>query len=111
MVAASTAEIAASTSAQHSAVRQPGARLVSLDAFRGATIAAMILVNDPGSWAASYAPLQHAAWNGWTPTDLVFPFFLFIMGVAMEFSFASRRNNAKPDRRGLLLHVLVRAIA
>ena len=61
-------------------------RLLSLDAFRGITIAAMILVNTPGSWGYVYAPLRHADWHGWTPTDLIFPFFLFIVGVAMTFS-------------------------
>jgi predicted acyltransferase len=61
-------------------------RLVSLDAFRGITIAAMILVNNPGSWRYTHAPLRHAAWNGWTPADLIFPFFLFIVGVAITFS-------------------------
>ena len=61
-------------------------RLLSLDAFRGITIAAMILVNTPGSWVYVYAPLRHADWHGWTPTDLIFPFFLFIVGVAMTFS-------------------------
>jgi len=65
-------------------------RLVSLDVFRGITIAGMILVNHPGSWSNKYAPLGHAAWHGWTPTDLVFPFFLFIVGVAMTFSFDRR---------------------
>ncbi|MFA5436775.1 MAG: heparan-alpha-glucosaminide N-acetyltransferase domain-containing protein, partial [Candidatus Neomarinimicrobiota bacterium] len=62
-------------------------RLVALDVFRGATIALMILVNNPGSWGAIYPPLKHAAWHGWTPTDFVFPFFLFIVGVAMAFAF------------------------
>lgn len=62
------------------------ARLVSLDAFRGLTIAAMILVNNPGSWSAVYWPLDHAHWHGWTPTDLVFPFFLFMVGMALPFS-------------------------
>lgn len=73
-------------------------RLVSLDVFRGITIAAMILVNNPGSWAHMYAPLKHAAWNGWTPTDLIFPFFLFIVGVAMTYSFSSmqRKGIEKP---------------
>lgn len=62
-------------------------RLSSLDAFRGFTIALMILVNTPGSWAHVYAPLRHAKWHGCTPSDLIFPFFLFIVGVAMRFSF------------------------
>ncbi len=62
-------------------------RVVALDAFRGFTIATMILVNTPGSWAYIYPPLSHAEWHGCTPTDLVFPFFLFIVGVAMWFSF------------------------
>ena len=61
-------------------------RLVSLDAFRGITIAGMILVNNPGSWSYVYPPLRHAEWHGWTPTDLIFPFFLFIVGVSMTFS-------------------------
>lgn len=61
-------------------------RLLSLDAFRGFTIAGMILVNDPGTWSHVYSPLRHASWNGCTPTDLVFPFFVFIMGVSMYFS-------------------------
>src|SRR5580765_2653225 len=64
----------------------PAGRLVSLDAFRGLTSAAMILVNNPGTWAAIYGPLEHAPWHGWTPTDLIFPFFLFIVGVSMGFS-------------------------
>lgn len=58
-------------------------RLLSLDVFRGLTIAAMILVNNPGTWRAVYPPLAHADWHGWTPADLVFPFFLFIVGVSI----------------------------
>ena len=61
-------------------------RLLALDVFRGMTIAFMILVNTPGSWSHVYAPLLHAKWNGATPTDMVFPFFLFIVGVSMYFS-------------------------
>ncbi|MFT4665111.1 MAG: putative acyltransferase, partial [Gammaproteobacteria bacterium] len=61
-------------------------RLQSLDAFRGFTILAMILVNTPGSWSHLYSPLSHADWHGCTPTDLVFPFFLFIVGVSVWFS-------------------------
>jgi predicted acyltransferase len=62
-------------------------RLMSLDVFRGITIAGMLLVNNPGSWSTVYPPLLHAEWHGWTPTDLIFPFFLFIVGVSMTFSF------------------------
>jgi len=62
-------------------------RLLSLDVLRGITIAGMILVNNPGSWGSIYAPLRHAQWNGLTPTDLVFPFFMFIMGVSMFLSY------------------------
>src|SRR5690242_21241147 len=81
-------------------------RLLSLDVLRGATIAAMILVNDPGDEPSSYWPLKHAQWNGWTPTDLVFPSFLFIVGVSMSYSFASRLK--RESRRSLMLHVLKR---
>ncbi|MFQ5537107.1 MAG: acyltransferase family protein [Gemmatimonadota bacterium] len=85
------------------------ARLTSLDAFRGLTIAGMILVNNPGSWAHVYAPLRHAEWNGWTPTDLIFPYFLFILGVAVPFSF-SRRLSEGARRVDLFRHVLRRAV-
>ncbi|MDB4925124.1 DUF5009 domain-containing protein [Mucilaginibacter sp.] len=86
-------------------------RLLSLDVFRGVTIAAMILVNDPGDWGHIYAPLEHSKWNGCTPTDLIFPFFLFIVGVsivyAMERKAADPRNHSKMIwgalRRGVLL--------
>jgi predicted acyltransferase len=84
-------------------------RLMSLDLFRGATIAGMILVNNAGDEPNSYWPLKHAQWNGWTPTDLVFPFFLFIVGVAMAFSFSSRLKRGEP-RRKLLAHVLWRGL-
>ena len=62
-------------------------RLLSLDVFRGITVAAMILVNNPGDWGYVYAPLLHAHWHGCTPTDLIFPFFLFIVGVSISFAF------------------------
>jgi predicted acyltransferase len=64
----------------------PAPRLLSLDTFRGLTMAAMVLVNNPGTWRAIYAPLEHAAWHGLTPTDVIFPFFLFIVGVAIALS-------------------------
>lgn len=68
-------------------------RLLSLDVFRGLTVAAMILVNNPGDWGNIYAPLKHAAWNGCTPTDLIFPFFLFIVGVSIAFSLGSKKES------------------
>ena len=67
-------------------------RLPSLDFFRGITVAAMITVNNPGSWDSVYAPLLHAHWNGCTPTDLIFPFFLFIVGVSIHFAYRSKRS-------------------
>jgi predicted acyltransferase len=85
-------------------------RLQSLDAFRGLTIAGMILVNNPGSWEHIYPPLEHAAWNGWTPTDLIFPFFLFIVGVSLTYSFARRIERG--DSRGVLIRkIATRSIA
>jgi predicted acyltransferase len=83
-------------------------RLTSLDIFRGLTIAAMILVNDPGSWSESYPQLKHASWNGWTMTDMIFPFFLWIMGVAMTFSFAKRREGGASSG-SLMAHTLKRS--
>jgi predicted acyltransferase len=72
------------------------ARLLSLDAFRGLTIVAMILVNNPGKWGVEhqYWPLSHAEWHGWTPTDLIFPFFLFIVGTALAYSLRKYREGA-----------------
>jgi predicted acyltransferase len=82
-------------------------RLESLDIFRGMTIAGMLLVNNMGD--PKYDPLEHAVWNGWTPTDLVFPFFAFIMGVAIPFSFAKRSQNE--SRKDLFIHTLSRGLA
>ena len=76
------------------------ARLQSLDVFRGATIASMLLVNNPGTWGAIYWPLEHAEWHGWTPTDLIFPFFLFIVGITTELS---RKEPLAILRRGSLI--------
>jgi predicted acyltransferase len=85
------------------------ARLVSLDVFRGITIAAMLIVNNPGSWAHKYGPLGHADWHGWTPTDLIFPFFLFIVGVAVPFSFAKR--SLSESKGEMLAHIWARALS
>jgi predicted acyltransferase len=85
-----------------------GQRLLSLDAFRGITIAGMVLVNNPGSWDSIYSPLEHAEWNGWTPTDLVFPFFLFIVGVAMTLSLGKRVETGG-SKRDLYLKIFRRA--
>lgn len=80
-------------------------RLQALDAFRGLTVAGMLLVNNPGTWSAVYPPLRHAEWHGWTPTDLVFPFFLFIVGITTELSFEARRRRGAtlPDLHSQLL--------
>ena len=91
----------------------PTGRLVSLDVFRGITIAGMVLVNNPGTWSSIYWPLEHAEWHGWTPTDLVFPFFLFIVGVSITLAFGRRvEDGTGKDRRfarDLYLKVIKRA--
>jgi predicted acyltransferase len=76
-------------------------RLLSLDVFRGITVAGMILVNNPGDWGNVYPPLLHAPWHGLTPTDLVFPFFLFIVGVSIVYALSTRRED--PTQHGQLL--------
>ncbi len=89
-------------------------RLTSLDVFRGITVAGMLLVNNPGTWAAIYPPLEHAEWNGWTPTDLIFPFFLFIVGITTHLSLTARRQRGDDDatlikqilRRGAIIYLL-----
>ncbi len=86
----------------------PAPRLLSLDVFRGFTIAAMVLVNNPGDWAYIYAPLRHAAWNGWTFTDWVFPFFLFICGVSLTFS-TTRALESGVSKRTVMLQLWRRA--
>jgi predicted acyltransferase len=95
-----------------------GTRLLSLDVFRGLTVAAMVLVNNPGTWKAIYPPLRHAEWHGWTFTDLIFPAFLFIVGAAIPFALAPRlargervwprivRRAAAIFVLGLLLHAI-----
>ena len=70
-------------------------RILSVDIFRGATILLMVLVNTPGTWSNVYGPFLHADWHGYTPTDLVFPFFLFIVGTSIAFSYKGRKVNAK----------------
>lgn len=84
---------------------EPGERLVALDVFRGMTVASMLLVNNPGSWSAIYAPLAHAPWHGWTPTDLIFPFFVFIVGITTQISIGARRargDNEAAIRRQII---------
>src|SRR5207248_7191966 len=80
-------------------------RLLSLDAFRGMTVAAMVIVNNPGSWRAVYGPLRHAEWHGWTPTDLIFPFFLFIVGAAVPLALGRRVDAGEPRA-----HIVVRVV-
>ncbi len=82
-------------------------RWVALDAVRGLTVASMLLVNNPGTWSAIYPSLEHARWHGWTPTDLIFPFFLFIVGITTELSL-DRRVAAGAGDRVIRLQVLRR---
>lgn len=108
------AESAVTTGASVEPARAKRDRLLSLDVFRGITIAGMLLVNNPGTWSAIYPPLEHAPWNGWTPTDLIFPFFLFIVGITTHISITSRRERGDEDaalvkqilRRGGLIFLL-----
>jgi predicted acyltransferase len=84
-------------------------RIVSLDVFRGMTIAGMTIVNNPGTWEHIYWPLEHAQWHGWTPTDLVFPFFLFIVGVAIPLAFSKRVDSGR-NKRDLYLKIIKRTL-
>ncbi len=84
-------------------------RLLSLDVFRGLTVAAMILVNNPGDWGHIYAPLEHAEWNGCTPTDLIFPFFLFIVGVSIVYALSSKKEN--PELHNQLIFTALKRAA
>lgn len=97
----------------------PRERLLSLDVFRGITVAGMLLVNNPGTWSAIFPPLEHAEWHGWTPTDLIFPFFLFIVGITTHLSLSARRARGDDDsalvkqilRRGIIIYLLGFAMA
>ena len=84
-------------------------RLLSLDIFRGITIAGMILVNNPGTWDAIYPPLEHSKWNGCTPTDIIFPFFLFIVGVAIPLAL-DRRTEKGDSNKKIILQITRRSI-
>jgi predicted acyltransferase len=93
---------------QPSILQQSPVRLLSLDVFRGLTVAAMILVNNPGSWTHIYAPLKHAEWHGCTPTDLIFPFFLFIVGVSISYALGSKKGYMSHSK--LIITALKRAL-
>ncbi len=84
-------------------------RLISLDALRGFTIAAMVIVNDPGSWSHVYAPLRHAEWNGCTLTDLIFPFFLFIVGISVALAY-TKRLDARVPKKQIYRKIVTRTI-
>lgn len=91
------------------ALEGESSRLVSLDVFRGITIVGMIIVNNPGNWSYVYPALRHSLWNGWTPTDLVFPFFVFIMGVAIAYAFA-RRFESGESKKKIYLKIIRRTV-
>ncbi|HEU4439562.1 MAG TPA: heparan-alpha-glucosaminide N-acetyltransferase domain-containing protein, partial [Methylomirabilota bacterium] len=102
-------DVAPAVTERESAAVRPAPRLQSLDVFRGLTIAAMLLVNNPGSWSHVYPPLEHVPWDGWTPTDLVFPFFLFIVGITTVFSLGGLMERGATGRQ-LFRKVLIRSI-
>ena len=84
-------------------------RIISVDFLRGLTVAGMILVNNPGSWEHIYAPLEHSVWNGCTPTDLVFPFFLFIVGISISYSLSVPKTSTD-NQSELVIKIIRRAI-
>ena len=88
--------------------RLPAGRLLALDVFRGVTITAMILVNNPGSWQHIYAPMAHASWHGWTLTDLIFPFFIFIVGVSITLA-RSKQLITRQGRGQIVRAALIRS--
>jgi len=91
------------------AIKAKQPRLLSLDVFRGAAMAAMVLVNDPGDWTHIYPPLEHSKWNGCTPTDLIFPFFLFMVGVSIVYAMESKK--AVVENHGqIILHAFRRMV-
>lgn len=98
-------------------IKKQSSRILALDILRGITIAGMVLVNNPGSWGKMYAPMQHAQWNGLTPTDLVFPFFMFIMGISTfialrKFNFEATAPTVKKIlKRTLLLYLVGLGVA
>jgi len=104
----SAAAFPGSATASPTTVAAPSKRILSIDVLRGLTVAFMILVNDPGDGHVSYRPLDHADWNGWTPTDLVFPTFLFLVGCSIVFSIGSRLARGVP-RRTIFLQAMKRS--
>jgi len=88
---------------------QKSKRLISLDALRGFTIAAMVIVNDPGTWEHIYWPLRHAEWNGCTITDLIFPFFLFIVGISIALAY-SKRLEANVPKKNMYRKIIIRSL-
>src|SRR4029077_7070921 len=95
---------------QESKPTKPGrSRLVCLDIFRGLAVAGMIVVDNPGSDDKAYWPIQHSQWNGWTPADLIFPSFLFLVGVSLVFSFSARLRRGE-SRSQILVHAVKRSL-
>src|SRR5579862_9088591 len=95
---------------QESKPTEPGtSRMMCIDIFRGLAIAGMIVVDNPGSDDKAYGALQHASWNGWSPADLIFPSFLFLVGVSLVFSFGARRRRGE-SRKQVLLHAFKRSL-
>src|SRR5579864_8591107 len=106
MAGAQTLSQTVSTSA---VAKAPTERLTSIDIYRGLMVAGMIFVDNPGSDDLAYWPIKHSQWNGWTPADLIFPSFLFLVGVSMVFSFNARLRRGQ-SRKKILLHVVQRSL-
>lgn len=95
--------------AEAEVTKQNSTRLMSVDVFRGLAVAGMILVDNPGSDEGAYWPIKHANWNGWTPADLIFPSFMFLVGVSMVFSFSARLRRGE-TRAHILMHAFKRSL-
>ncbi len=108
----SSQDVAGSASGKVHAGLPPvvAARLASVDALRGCTVAAMLLVNNPGDWSHIFGPLRHADWHGWTVTDLIFPFFLFIVGTSLALSLGARLEDGRADHRAMRRSVVLRGM-
>src|SRR6266481_851808 len=108
MTAAESAGLRPATTDAHPA-HERASRLLSVDVFRGMAVAGMLLVDYPGDEASGYWPIRHSQWNGWTPADLIFPSFVFLMGISIVLSFSARLQRGE-TRRQIALHAAKRSL-